>query len=118
MAEQSANSIDYRILSALDSCILKMSDALQKTIDPLVKESLVLFKQFCSAVNARRQGLKSVVSGDGQADCKKEQIQKMLEKKPYKPFTEPTWTETMLNKPNPNCPIQPTRRQNGLFCAR
>lgn len=118
MTDQSTNSIDQRVLSALDACILKMSETLQKTFDPLVKESLNLFKQFCSAVNARRQWLKSIASGDGKTDRKKEQIQKMLEKKPYEQFTEPTWTERTLNKPNPNCPIQPDHLQNGLLCTR
>lgn len=123
MAEIQVVQFEEVIFASFDECLLKMSLHLSNTFDPALKESLLLFKQFCSAINARRQWLKSVKTDDGQSGAKLERMQKMLEKKPYKDFAPQTgsgktWLETALSKPNPNHPIKPEHLQSGLVCKR
>lgn len=116
MPSTPTTSLNDSIIQTLDACIGKMADCLQKTFDPQDAESLKLFKQFCSALNARRQWLKALQNGDGQKMVDKEkQIVRMLDQKPMKNFAEPSWTEKMANRPNPNLPMHTDGKPNGLL---
>ena len=59
MSETSTAAIESRILSTLDFCLSKMSDGLGREFNPDDKKSLSLFRQFCAAMRARMQWLKS-----------------------------------------------------------
>jgi len=72
-------SLNQPILSTLDHCLMKMSDRLRSAFNPDDKQSLSLFKQFCSAVKTRLQWIKSFIVPEN----------KRVEAKPsYKPLTE------------------------------
>ncbi|MBN2329225.1 MAG: hypothetical protein JXR73_18945, partial [Candidatus Omnitrophica bacterium] len=58
MSKKHPVNIEEKIHSTLKSCIGKMADHLQKTFDPQEKESLALFRQFCSALKTRMQWIK------------------------------------------------------------
>jgi len=116
MTSAPATSLNDSIIQALDSCIGKMADHLQKTFDPQDTESLKLFKQFCSAINARRQWLKAQQNGDEQKmEEKEKQIVRMLDQTPMKNFADSARTGKMANRPTPSLPIHSDGKPNGLL---
>lgn len=108
-------SVEEQILATLDQCILKISNHLQKTFNPEDKESLQLFRQFCSALNARRQWLKSLENGSENAQNLTAGIQKKLQRKPLQDFSEPVSQEKKRIEPMLNAPPKPEPWKNGLL---
>lgn len=116
MVEIQSPSLQEQILSTLTQCILKMSDQLLKTFNPEEKTSLTLFKQFCSAINARRQWIKSwFVKSDAPVE-KKEKSQSVFEKPARKETSNLNWLERKLSESNTNNPIKPEHLKSGLVC--
>lgn len=111
--------VEEQIHSTLNRCILKMSDRLLKTFDPLEKASVALFKLFCSALNARCQWLKSIAKYAGRGKENSMQTPKIETRKSMKESSkanaEPTWLEQKLKETRPVNPPPPTPPDSGLL---
>lgn len=118
MTETKSNPVEEQILSTLTKCLLKMSDRLLKTFDPLSKESLALFKQFCSALNTRRQWLKTACQEIKNSVKTIEKVKNLLANKTLQTIGEPSTLEKLMNTPNPNYPLRPEDLQSGLVYKR
>lgn len=111
-------SLNERILAALDRCIAKMSDRLRDTFNPIDKQSLSLFKQFCASLKTRMQWFKNAMMGEGKTAQKMETLKPAQEKKtPAKPGA-PSLLDTLLTTHKNQNPIRPEHLQSGLICPR
>jgi hypothetical protein len=61
MSATTANSFETQIFETLNRCIDKISKKLDASFNPEDPKSLSLFRQFCSALNARRNWLKNFI---------------------------------------------------------
>jgi hypothetical protein len=109
MSQKPPKSLENLILSTLDNCIGKMAEKLNKAFSPESNDSLRLFKQFCSALNARKNWLKSMFD--------KNNVQKVELKSTNKKQTkqEPTKFEKCMNEISQNNDLNPSNRTNGLL---
>lgn len=62
MSTAASLELDERVLKTLDSCLEKMADCLDKTFNPQEKQSLSLFRQFCSTMHSRLQWIKAMAA--------------------------------------------------------
>lgn len=118
MSESKTNQLEEQILSTLTKCLIKMSDCLLKTFKPESKDSLALFKQFCSALNVRRQWLKTLLGERCNPVQTAAQMKNWVNTPAVKELIQPSPLEKLANAPNPNHPIQPKDLQSGLVYKR
>ncbi|MBN2329899.1 MAG: hypothetical protein JXR73_22355 [Candidatus Omnitrophica bacterium] len=114
MSKNRSISIEQKIHSALNACLGKMADRLENTFNPREKESLALFRQFCSALKTRMQWIK---------DCAKtfQEITGIVKRAndaaPHaatSPGSAQARLEQLLNRENPGSPLRPEDLNNGL----
>jgi hypothetical protein len=118
MNETQSQSLNERILAALDLCITKMSDRLRDSFNPDDKQSLSLFKQFCASLKTRMQWLKSVMLAEGKAAPKEETRKPAPEMKASVKPDSPSLLDMLLNARKNESPILPEHLQSGLICNR
>lgn len=118
MSETNGIGWHEKIGLVLDACIGKMADRLLKTFDAAAKESLTLFKQFCSALNARRQWLKNLGNGKSKPEVKKDNPANGREKKPASTSSGPSLLDMLLQTRPNNSPLRPEDLQSGLIYKR
>lgn len=114
MSQKKSPALDEKISQALDDCLGKMADQLIESFNPQEKESLKLFKQFCSALNARRQWMKHLEEKSGVSAEKQQEMLKLLQKLPHNQRNDNRKLDDLLKSNKDNTPLRPQDRQNGL----
>ncbi len=118
MSIASSIELDDRVLKTLDSCLVKMSECLDKTFNPEEKQSLSLFRQFCSAMHSRMQWIKAMAAQILQPNQPKNQ-----DAKPASPSQKPSAPghlagPALKNDPKMVAPLSPEPVINGLLLKR
>ncbi|MBN2325715.1 MAG: hypothetical protein JXR73_01085 [Candidatus Omnitrophica bacterium] len=114
MSQKKGRTLDEKISNALDDCLGKMADRLSESFNPEEKESLQLFKQFCLALNARRQWMKHLEEKSGDSPKKQKGMQNLLQKLPNNQQSGSNKLDDLLKSRKDNSPLRPQDRQNGL----
>ncbi|MBN2328989.1 MAG: hypothetical protein JXR73_17750 [Candidatus Omnitrophica bacterium] len=117
MSQSPARPFEQKITFALESCLNKMADNLLKKFDVDDKESLSLFRQFCSAINTRLQWIRSLanaadLAASKNATCSKSQKTNLNSPKHAK-STELS-DDFLKNMPSTQNPLREKDLNNGL----
>lgn len=120
---QETQSLNQPILATLDHCLMKMSDRLCSAFNPDDKQSLSLFKQFCSAVKTRLQWIKSFIG------IESKRVQEKPSCKPINVKNAPAFpalpgpgssslVDRLIEERKKKNPLPTENAPNGLLCAR
>ncbi|MGC9326094.1 MAG: hypothetical protein ACP5I1_00525 [Candidatus Hinthialibacter sp.] len=118
MSQSPARPTEQQITLALESCLNKMADKLLKKFDVDDKESLSLFRQFCSAINTRLQWIKSLAGAAALASAKLTtgSYHKKPPQNPPKHAESPKLPDDLLkNRPSTQSPLREKAMNNGLI---
>lgn len=114
MSKKHHTLIEEKIHSTLKACISKMADHLLKTFNPQSKESLMLFRQFCSALKTRMQWIKDSAKTFEEIKNIFQRVQESGQHAQNPAQSNSNWLERLLNSENSNSPLRPKDLKNGL----
>lgn len=109
-----SSSIEQKIHSALNACLGKMADRLISTFNPQDKESLALFRQFCSGLKTRMQWIKDSAKTLQEITGIMRRAKEAAPNAAASSKSDSAWLEKLLNHENPNNPLRPQDLDNGL----
>lgn len=120
MSKKHPQSIEEKIHSTLNACIDKMADHLRNTFNPKEKESLSLFRQFCSALKTRMQWIKDSAKTFEELKAIVQRANKTGQKAQTGQNSQApaqNRLEQLLKTKNSNNPLRPKDLNNGLVTA-
>ena len=114
-------NFEARILSSLDSCLLKMADKLNTSFNPEDVESVKLLKTFRSTLSSRRQWAKEYSFKElrEEAILKPEVIEKAKTVREIpEEFKKKAIEDIVAQSPKRTPLLRPEDLNNGLVCRR